>query len=310
MSGSNGVLSDVENITPCQFCESVAVDEDGYCAECGLWRASGESVSVEQVALPTGEIYARLIVPDRNAGEGLSRSIDLPEGVYTVGRADADIVVGDPFVSRTHAELRVSPGGIVVVDKGSTNGTFIDGQRMTANIENELRIGNSLRFGQTDIQWEFLGKPLTVEVTAIIDSGESVKKPEEEPSPVVPATEDDAAVAGDGPVEETAEGGPTIWKLKCANREMPEIGLKPGKTVIGRKAGRADAVVTGDGFISSAHLSVEINDDGVFVTDMASTNGTLVNDARLEPSVAVKVESGDRIRIGETEFVIEKNEIG
>ncbi|HEY6279335.1 MAG TPA: cytochrome P450 [Streptosporangiaceae bacterium] len=57
----------------------------------------------------------------------------LPAAVLTIGRAeDNDIVVPDPAVSRHHAELRNVAGGYHIVDLDSNNGTFVNGQRVTA----------------------------------------------------------------------------------------------------------------------------------------------------------------------------------
>ena len=57
----------------------------------------------------------------------------LPAGTLRIGRAeDNDIVVADPAVSRHHAELRNVGGQYHLVDLGSNNGTFVNGQRITA----------------------------------------------------------------------------------------------------------------------------------------------------------------------------------
>jgi cytochrome P450/NADPH-cytochrome P450 reductase len=57
----------------------------------------------------------------------------LPTGTLRIGRAeDNDIVVADPAVSRHHAELRNVGGQYHLVDLGSNNGTFVNGERITA----------------------------------------------------------------------------------------------------------------------------------------------------------------------------------
>src|SRR5262249_53486002 len=60
-----------------------------------------------------------------------SRIYRLRPGTLSMGRArDNAIVVGDPGASRHHAELRVGGDRIDIVDLGSTNGTFVDGERI------------------------------------------------------------------------------------------------------------------------------------------------------------------------------------
>ena len=71
--------------------------------------------------------------------------------VTIVGRGDdADVVIDDPGVSRRHVEIRVTTDGPHLIahlrDLGSTNGTFIDGSRVTGA---ELREGNSITLGRT-----------------------------------------------------------------------------------------------------------------------------------------------------------------
>jgi uncharacterized RDD family membrane protein YckC len=57
----------------------------------------------------------------------------LGEGVYRVGREMGDIVLGDPNVSTTHAQIEVRQGHAVLTDLGSTNGTYDpNGQRLSA----------------------------------------------------------------------------------------------------------------------------------------------------------------------------------
>ena len=71
----------------------------------------------------------------------------LGEFVVTIGRMpDATIVLADPNVSRNHAEVRPRGDGYVVVDLGSTNGTRVNGVKIT---EQELRDGDELMFGNT-----------------------------------------------------------------------------------------------------------------------------------------------------------------
>jgi predicted Zn finger-like uncharacterized protein len=61
-----------------------------------------------------------------------------------LGRADSDIVLDDPESSRQHATLEILGSRVVVTDLNSTNGTFVQGERIeNAELENhnEFRIG-------------------------------------------------------------------------------------------------------------------------------------------------------------------------
>ena len=72
----------------------------------------------------------------------------LPAKALRIGRVpDNDVVLSDLNVSRHHAELRKSPtGSYEIVDLGSHNGTFVNGQRVSSQVLTEqdlVSIGNS-----------------------------------------------------------------------------------------------------------------------------------------------------------------------
>lgn len=76
------------------------------------------------------EIYRRrsLIVTE---GPNQGSSYPLESAMVTLGRAtDNAIVLDSSKVSRHHARIRLSSGGAVVEDLGSTNGTWVNGERI------------------------------------------------------------------------------------------------------------------------------------------------------------------------------------
>ena len=99
--------------------------------------------------------------------EGMSagwegRRFCLRPGRQTIGRGDNnDIVIGDLSVSSTHAWLMNQQGHYVVMNTLSTNGTFVNHQRVHEHV---IKHGDLLRFGQ--IEFVFLtrepGKPSRV----------------------------------------------------------------------------------------------------------------------------------------------------
>jgi serine phosphatase RsbU (regulator of sigma subunit) len=70
----------------------------------------------------------------------------------TIGRSSRnDICLGDPFASRLHAELRREGDHVLLVDTGSANGTYLNGQRVSGAIR--LEIGDLVRIGETEIEY-------------------------------------------------------------------------------------------------------------------------------------------------------------
>ncbi len=95
---------------------------------------------------------ARFVVLD---GPALQRgsTVEVKESM-TVGRGPENGVRidGDDFASARHARIDPRPDGAWVMDLGSTNGTFVNGARVT--IERLLQPGDVLRVGQTELRLE------------------------------------------------------------------------------------------------------------------------------------------------------------
>lgn len=72
----------------------------------------------------------------------------LPGTVRTIGRGPrADFVVDAALVSRIHCQLSALPDGLFVEDLKSTNGTFINDQRVRRS---SLDAGDRLRLGRLE----------------------------------------------------------------------------------------------------------------------------------------------------------------
>ncbi len=87
----------------------------------------------------------RLIV---RRGPQPNQSYELNKDIVTLGRdITNDIVINDPEVSRHHLRMTRGAGGFTIEDLGSTNGTFVNGQRLTG--ARPLRPGDMVGLGET-----------------------------------------------------------------------------------------------------------------------------------------------------------------
>lgn len=85
----------------------------------------------------------------RGPGEGQTREI---AGEIAIGRDADGLQLHDVEASRRHAIVRPVADGVEVEDLGSSNGTFLDGQRIAGKVK--VKRNASLRIGQSDLQIE------------------------------------------------------------------------------------------------------------------------------------------------------------
>jgi FHA domain len=79
----------------------------------------------------------------------------LGPATLTIGRTpDNQLVVNDPKTSSHHAEIRPDGQGYSITDLGSTNGTFVNGQRLTPHVPRQLNTGDAIRIGDTQYNYE------------------------------------------------------------------------------------------------------------------------------------------------------------
>ena len=87
-------------------------------------------------------------------GDEPGHRIEVRAGPITVGRLPpADLVLPDPRVSRSHCRVDIVGDAAVVTDLGSTNSTFIDGQRVTGSAP--LPAGGRLELGNHVLKHEW-----------------------------------------------------------------------------------------------------------------------------------------------------------
>lgn len=94
----------------------------------------------------TGPGMGSLVLP---SGE----RVDLGSATVTVGRLpECTISINDSNISRNHAEVKAGPTAYLVSDLGSTNGTMVNGVRISG--ERPLSDGDIISFGSTHVRFE------------------------------------------------------------------------------------------------------------------------------------------------------------
>jgi predicted component of type VI protein secretion system len=84
------------------------------------------------------------------SGVEAGKVFDLTQSVVIIGRqVGNDIVLADSQISRRHIQISSQNGALTVMDLGSANGSFINGQPLPPNVPVPFRVGDSLKVGDT-----------------------------------------------------------------------------------------------------------------------------------------------------------------
>ncbi|MFW6097590.1 MAG: FHA domain-containing protein, partial [Chloroflexota bacterium] len=77
----------------------------------------------------------------------------------TIGRSqDNDVVLEQQGISRRHARVEQTAGGWQIVDLGSTNGTFLEGNKLLPDVPETWEAGQTLHIGAYYLQWRVAGE--------------------------------------------------------------------------------------------------------------------------------------------------------
>lgn len=238
-----------------------------------------------------------------------------PARSYTLGRdPQGDLVIDDARVSWRHATISWGGRGWVIEDHGSTNGTYVRGQRIH---QTEISAGSAVYLGNaTD------GPRLSLSAATAAYSPQGVtprQAPHQAPAPPAP----DPAQRQDWPqpqVPQQARPGEQFAGRPPA-ATGPAGGAGAGDPVVhgdrspttfhqlslGRvmRIGRAleNELVVSDLQVSRNHAQFTATPDGRFeIRDLGSHNGTYVNGQPIAKSGTVQISPSDIVGVGHSTF--------
>jgi len=291
--------------TKCPGCLSVlSVDEDSYrdkvllqCPQClyvylagGAPEEAGDEPA-EEATLLTSDFTPRSDarefqwnVPGASItiieGDSQGVHVKLTGEPLLIGRKGG-LEIEDKAVSREHCRIEPEDGGWRVVDLGSTNGTFVNNERVEyrklAHLD-EIKVGNT--------------RVLFAEASA---PGERSLTDRENTDPSgLDITKVDSA--SKTPELELPEGREFHLEFMNGPRQARSVKLTKGRVVIGR--GEEADVSLDDQEVSRKHAMIEIHSrDQVYISDLASQNGVWLNGMRVRTT---RLIHGDLLRLGST----------
>lgn len=306
----------------CPNCTTQILVGDEFCLKCGYQRGTWQGSAAPSANGAGSAAATPSAAPAAPTGPALwtldlaGAEHPLAAGTYELGRGEVDFRVDDSYASRRHAQLEVSAERIVLSDLGSSNGTFLADERLPANDPRALTDGGSFKVANTELTVRraeqsapaAAGGDATQVAAAELSASDTSAGSTPMEASMQPQRFDDEGTAVDpaSEVEPGKEGSSPVphvdshWKLEREGGDS--IELPPGETTIGRKTERAGQVVEGDSYISGLHCRIIASDDRLEITDLGSTNGTFVNEARLEAEQPWPLAAGDKLRLGQTNF--------
>lgn len=218
---------------------------------------------------------------------GGERAITFDGTRIVLGRASSsDLVLPDGSVSQRHASIRTSGSDYVVVDEGSTNGTFHGETRLTPHLPKTLRTGDRLRLGRLWLEVRVGAAPATANLAF--------------------ATRDIALAL----VAEMLESGGADACPRLEVQDGPDAGATLRLNQEGRHyvVGRGDTcdLMLADPDCSREHLIFLRKGSQIFAVDLGAKNGSFLGSERLRPHVETRVPPGRLVQLGRTLLVLEE----
>ncbi len=273
--GDAPTINATQTIKPvqCPVCKTRNPAGMMFCVECGL---------IFDRALPD-DVFGAPVVRLPVLVEETGREHPVRAGVNVVGR-EGDIMLPDPKVSRRHAQIVSEDGVMTVEDLGSTNGTELNGEKLAQGEKKPLNPGDSVSFGGVTLK---LSDPGKAAATQMLTGAPSVKDQGTE-----------------GPSDEATAEIETFEAAAFLVVDGEEKPLKKGVNTFGRKSD--NDVQISDPFVSGKHGQIEVEDDAIYLTDVGSTNGTMLNGTKLEVNSRAPVNESDVITIGGLTLIVRR----
>lgn len=113
-------------------------------------------------------------------------------------------------------------------------------------------------------------------------------------------------ISTEGDMENAAAVSNIIfWEMESLSTSVPSIQLNQLPGVLGRRAEDVDYVIGGEG-ISRRHAVIFLSGSDLYVEDLNSTNGTYVDNVRLNPGEPLLLKEESVLRIGPNTYRLKK----
>ncbi len=208
---------------------------------------------------------------------------EFDQDLVHIGRGPAaDVRLPDPTVSALHASIRLRGTRYVLLDEGSTNGTWIGSRRLPTGRPHPLQDGDVIQVGIFRLRFE--SGVAVVEATAIDRTGALARLLVRR------------VLAGEEPLQP-----PRLVVLNGSQAgRVLDLPAPPARLVVGRA--RDCDLALDDADASRRHCELQVRSDGVDLVDLGSKNGTLLAERPVERAT---LRHGQQILVGATLLLFE-----
>ncbi len=225
----------------CPSCEAPNPVNFMFCGNCGA-KIAGAPAQVtmgisSSAPAPQTKRWGKLSLIKPDGSEGGVHYLE--EAEVILGRGSGPLFDNDSFLSPTHTRLTLDNDKLIIEDLESLNGVFI---KLTG--EERLRSGDIIRIGQELLRFDLIYDPEPME-----DGTEILGSP-----------------------------NPDYWARLSVIMGPGEDGsafpLMGEEMTLGRE--RGDILFSDDGYVSGTHAKIFTKEDGCYLTDVGSSNGTFL----------------------------------
>jgi ABC-type multidrug transport system ATPase subunit/pSer/pThr/pTyr-binding forkhead associated (FHA) protein len=222
--------------------------------------------------------------------------LQAPPGHVVVGRdaARASLVIAHGAVSGQHATVMLDR--MMVVDHGSTSGTWVGGHKIVPNQPTPIDPNGIVAFGPVPVPVGMLGRLLQSGAQGAAGApGPVLGSTVGQPASSMHGTPAPAAAASGGSAEPPRKHRTVIGELSLDQLQSNIISI--GRTP-------DNQIVVNHPQVSSKHAQIVKAGEQLFLEDRGSANGTFVRGQRLASGQRVPVASGEKVFIGPMPLLI------
>jgi len=211
---------------------------------------------------------------------------------FVMGRApDCNLPLDEALASRQHAEVVLERGSYWVRDRGSRNGTSVNGEKITGN--RELKDGDEIEIGATRLKF-------------IWDKTSQEEEDDADKTRVASLADLGKKAPGQQVVKKKNQGNFEV-KVRVVDGPLQGGVFRDWESPLTIGRGLDNNVVLLDDAVSTAHAQIVQEGETYFIVDLKSSNGTFLDGVKVQKT---QLRDGQKIKVGASTLVFDLVDLG